>query len=119
MRTYRVIELDILRWATDRKIIPNSTSYAQVTKLDEEADETLDAAKRLKLYREAGMSKDDPLYIKAVADFKDGVADCVICLINACALEDVDLVECLEGGYGEIKNRKGTLGKDGIFVKQV
>lgn len=118
MRTYRVLELEVLRWAEDRHIIPNSTSYAQITKLDEEADETLDAAKRLKLYREAGMSKDDPLYVKAVADFKDGVADCVICLINACALEDVDLVECLEGGYLEIKDRKGHMDKNGIFVKE-
>jgi len=118
MKTYRILELDVINWSEERKIIPNSTSYAQVTKLDEEADETLDAAKRLKLYREAGMSKDDPLYVKAVADFKDGVADCVICLINACALEDVDLVECLEGGYNEIKNRKGKMNEHGIFVKE-
>jgi hypothetical protein len=118
MKTYRILELDVINWSEARKIIPNSTSYAQITKLDEEADETLDAAKRLKLYRESGMRKDDPLYVKAVADFKDGVGDCVVCLINACALEDVDLVECLQGAYNEIKDRKGTMNKDGIFVKE-
>ena len=118
MKTYRVLELEILRWAEDRKIIPNSTPYAQIVKLGEEFEETLDAAKRMKLDKEAGVSQDDPVYQKAVADFKDGVADCVICLINACALADVDLVECLAGGYEEIKLRKGTLNKDGIFVKE-
>jgi NTP pyrophosphatase (non-canonical NTP hydrolase) len=50
---------------------------------------------------------------------KDGVADIVICLINLCALADIDLVECLALGYSEIKDRKGFLNKEGIFVKEV
>lgn len=119
MRTYRVLELEVLRWAEDRKIIPNSTPYAQITKLVEEADETLDAARRLKLDKQAGLREDDPVYQKAMHDFQDGVGDCMVCLINACALADVDLVECLEKAYEEIKDRKGTMNKDGIFVKQV
>lgn len=118
MRTYRVLELDVLRWAEDRHIIPNSTPYAQITKLVEEADETLDAARRLKLDKQAGIPMDDPVYQKAMDDFQDGVGDCMVCLINACALADVDLVECLEKAYNEIKHRKGTMNKDGIFVKE-
>jgi len=34
----------------------------------------------------------------------------------ACA--DLDLVECFKGAYEEIKDRKGYLNSDGIFVKQ-
>jgi hypothetical protein len=31
---------------------------------------------------------------------------------------DVNLVSCLEAAYEEIKDRRGTLGEDGIFVKE-
>ena len=48
---------------------------------------------------------------------KDAVGDVVVCLINYCALRDIDLVACLAGAYDEIKSRTGTLRKDGVFVK--
>jgi len=117
MKTYRVLELDVIRWAEDRKIIPNSTPFAQISKLGEEFEETLDAARRLKMDKIAGVSQDDPVYQKALDDFRDGVGDCVVCLINACALADVDLVDCLNDAYNEIKERSGTMNKEGIFVK--
>jgi NTP pyrophosphatase (non-canonical NTP hydrolase) len=51
------------------------------------------------------------------AEIKDGVGDVVVCLINLCALADIDLVSCLEGAYQEIKDRTGHMGEDGIFYK--
>jgi hypothetical protein len=41
-----------------------------------------------------------------------------VCLINYCALRDIDLVSCLAGAYDEIKDRRGTLMPDGTFVKE-
>jgi len=35
-----------------------------------------------------------------------------------CATADLDLVECLEGAYNEIKDRKGHLSKEGLFIKE-
>jgi hypothetical protein len=35
------------------------------------------------------------------------------------ALEDIDLTKCLEAAYSEIKDRKGYLNKDGVFVKNI
>jgi hypothetical protein len=32
---------------------------------------------------------------------------------------DVDLVNCLKSAYEEIKDRKGTMNEEGIFVKEV
>ncbi len=46
------------------------------------------------------------------------MGDTVVCLINYCALRDLDLVECLIEAYAEIKDRKGTLMPDGTFVKE-
>ena len=49
----------------------------------------------------------------------DGVGDTVVCLINICALLDISLTECLKSAYEEIKNRRGTMNAEGIFVKEV
>jgi hypothetical protein len=47
----------------------------------------------------------------------DAYGDVLVTLIVGAALADVDLVSCLESAYAEIKDRKGTLGEDGIFRK--
>lgn len=49
----------------------------------------------------------------------DAVGDTVVCLINVCALLDVNLTDCLKAAYEQIKDRKGYMNEDGIFVKQV
>ena len=49
----------------------------------------------------------------------DAVGDTLVCLINYCALQDFNLVECLEIAYDSIKHRKGTLLPNGVFVKEV
>jgi hypothetical protein len=42
----------------------------------------------------------------------------MVTLTMIAAIEDVPLLHCYESAYNEIKNRKGYLGKDGIFVKE-
>ena len=49
----------------------------------------------------------------------DAYGDILVTLIMGCAIADLDLVSCLEGAYNEIKDRRGFLNKDGIFVKEV
>jgi NTP pyrophosphatase (non-canonical NTP hydrolase) len=47
----------------------------------------------------------------------DGLGDTLVCLINVAALADLDLTSCLKAAYEEIKDRKGYMNADGIFVK--
>ena len=101
MTTYAALESDVIRWAEARKIIPNSTPAAQLLKALSEMGELADAT--IKGDREKQM---------------DGVGDIVVCLINYCALQDFNLVDCLELAYDQIKNRKGTLLPSGVFVKE-
>jgi hypothetical protein len=35
-----------------------------------------------------------------------------------CAIKDIDLVQCFEGAYQQIKDRKGYLTPQGTFIKQ-
>lgn len=99
--SYAETELKVIRWSEQRRIIPNSTPLAQAFKAVEEINELVDALR-------------DGSNIDAI----DAVGDTVVCLINVCALLDVNLTDCLEAAYEQIKNRRGTLGADGIFVKE-
>jgi len=99
--SYAMVELDIIRWAEARKIIPNSTPATQLLKAMSEIGELADAT-----------IKQDKLGIV------DGVGDVMVCLVTYCVLQDIDLVSCMKGAYQEIKDRKGTLLPNGVFVKE-
>ena len=99
--SYEAIEIEVIRWSEARRIIPNSTSTAQLMKAITEVGELVDAE----------MKNDLP-------EIKDAVGDIMVCLINYCALRDISLVKCLEGAYAEIKDRKGELLPSGVFLKQ-
>lgn len=101
MATYAALESDIVRWSEARRIIPNSTPSAQLLKAFSEMGELADAT--IKNDREGAM---------------DAVGDTIVCLINYCALQDFNLVDCLELAYDQIKHRKGTLLANGVFVKE-
>jgi NTP pyrophosphatase (non-canonical NTP hydrolase) len=98
--SYAEVEMKIVQWSEARRIIPNATPRSQLNKLLEELAE---------LFKADNQSDVDGI--------KDGVGDVMVCLINYCALRDVDLVECMKVAYAEIKDRKGTLMPDGTFVK--
>jgi NTP pyrophosphatase (non-canonical NTP hydrolase) len=99
--SYAKTEIKIIQWAEARGIVQNSTPLAQATKTQEELNELVDA-----------LTKGD---LEAP---KDAYGDILVTLIVGCACADLDLVECLEHAYKQIKDRKGYLGPDGVFVKQ-
>lgn len=99
--SYAALEMKVLQWAESRRIIPNATPQAQLNKCLEELAELFKAESQ-----------------KNMDGIKDGVGDVVVCLINYCALKDIDLTSCLALAYAEIKDRKGTLMPDGTFVKE-
>lgn len=101
MHSFEYLELDVIRWAEARRIIPNSSAASQFVKAVSEIGELAD-----------GINKNDlPL-------IKDSVGDVLVCLINMCALLDISITDCLRLAYEEIKDRKGTLLPNGVFVKE-
>ena len=99
--SYAQVEMKIIQWAEARKIIPNSNPETQLLKAVSELGELADAT----------IKKDKAKII-------DGVGDVMVCLVNYCALQNIDLVNCMESAYDEIKHRKGTLLPNGVFVKE-
>lgn len=100
--SYAATEIKVIQWGEARGIVQNSTPAAQAVKTQEELDELIDAIRNGD--KEA---------------MKDAYGDILVTLVMGCACADLDLVECFNGAYEEIKDRKGYLGADGIFVKQV
>jgi NTP pyrophosphatase (non-canonical NTP hydrolase) len=100
--SYSEIEMKVVQWGEARGIVQNATALSQAIKTLEEVTELFDAINK-----------------KNLDEAKDAVGDIVVTLIMVCAVLDIDLVECLGGAYNEIKDRKGYLTPEGIFVKEV
>lgn len=97
------LEAAVIAWAEARKIVPNSTPMAQLLKTMSELGELADAT-----------LKDH------MGDIVDGVGDVLVTLIIYCRLQGIrSTVGCLEAAYEQIKDRKGTLTPEGVFVKEV
>ena len=99
--SYTDLEMKVIQWGEARGIVQNSTPAAQAIKTQEEVDELIDAI------RDGDK-----------AAMKDAYGDILVTLIMGCATADIDLVECLKLAYAEIKDRKGYLTPEGIFVKE-
>ena len=100
--SYSEVEMKIVQWGEARGIVQNATAQSQAIKTLEEVTELFDAINK-----------------RDLDAAKDAVGDIVVTLIMVCAVLDIDLVQCLKGAYNEIKDRKGYLTKEGIFVKEV
>jgi len=99
--SYADVEMKIIQWSEARRIIPNSTPETQLLKAMSELGELADAT----------IKKDRDEVV-------DAVGDVMVCLVNYCALQDINLVDCMQVAYDTIKNRKGTLLPNGVFVKE-
>jgi NTP pyrophosphatase (non-canonical NTP hydrolase) len=98
--SYADIEMKIIQWAEARKIIQNSNPESQLLKAVSEMGELADAT----------IKNDEEAIV-------DAVGDVMVCLVNYCALQDINLVDCMEVAYDQIKNRRGTLLPNGVFKK--
>jgi len=90
----------IRKWATERGIYDKGNSHTQYVKLMEEAGELAQ-----------GLLKKDAYEIK------DAIGDMVVVLTNLAALEGMQIENCIDSAYNEIKSRKGKM-TNGTFVKQ-
>jgi NTP pyrophosphatase (non-canonical NTP hydrolase) len=96
-----MIEIDVIRWGEARQIVQHSNPYAQALKTLEEVQELLEAIQ----------AKDREAMI-------DAYGDILVTLVMGCATADLDLVSCFRHAYEQIKDRKGHLSPEGIFIKE-
>jgi phosphoribosyl-ATP pyrophosphohydrolase len=93
-------ENEVEVWGHARGIIQNGKPMGQAIKTSEEVNELLDA-----------INRDDKEAIK------DAVGDIFVTLLMQCAIQGFTATEALQSAYEVIKDRKGFLRPDGVFVK--
>ncbi len=86
-------------WSMSRGIINNSTPLAQFAKLVSEVGELGDN-------------------IAKQRNVEDDIGDCLVVLNTLAVMFDTSLERCLEVAYDDIKNRKGHMNSEGIFIKE-
>lgn len=89
-------------WFHDRGIVENGNQLGQAVKMFEEATEVLDAIS----------TWDNDALI-------DAIGDTYVTLRGLALVSDLNFEACVNSAYNEIKDRKGYLREDGVFVKEV
>ena len=93
-------QFDLIRdWAEERGLYKNGDPKTQALKLVEEVGETCRAI----------LKEDKPEII-------DGIGDCVVVLTNLAELIGIQIEDCIDRAYNEIKDRKGKMA-NGTYVK--
>lgn len=91
----------IANWGYARGITVNGSMSSQTLKLVSEVGELCD-----------GVAKKRP------AEVKDGIGDCFVVLVMIAELAKMPIEDCIQAAWDEIKDRKGYLNEQGIFIKE-
>ena len=120
------LEKEIIEWANKKDLIENGNSFAQYAKFLEEGTEILVAMNKfnelLKTAADLDVTNEEQLEAYRIKDkaihneLVDGLGDTLVTLIILAAQYGLELEDCLEYAYNEIKDRTGkTVG--GTFIK--
>ena len=93
------LQYNILQWAHARGILTNSSPQIQGLKLVSEVGELCDNLAKGR-------------------DVRDDIGDSIVVLTIIANMKGTTLEECMTVAYNDIKDRKGYLNSDGIFIKE-
>lgn len=111
----------IQQWGRDRGILDNSTPLGQSRKTVEEVRELVEEAAILHACDtiNQGPYEKDEDYRKATLDkLADAIGDIFVTLVMVAGCAKLDINACVAQAYDAIKDRKGYLRPDGVFVKE-
>ena len=89
----------VTAWSRERGIIANGKIATQTLKLVSEMGELAD-----------NIAKGN--------DVTDDIGDCLVVLNNIAIMSGTSLDACLKHAYNDIKDRKGYLNAEGVFIKE-
>jgi NTP pyrophosphatase (non-canonical NTP hydrolase) len=99
MKNYDELEALVIKWAGEKGILEKGTPFRQCDKTQEEVNELYKAI--LENNRE---------------EIADALGDILVTIIIQAKMQNMSLVECLEGAYNVIAKRKGQM-INGQFLK--
>ncbi len=107
----------IKQWGHDRGIIKNSTPLAQSRKTIEEVHELITACAKVDAWHD-GFGGLSSVLDSREAELADAIGDVFVTLVMVAGCAGLDIQTCIAQAYLEIKDRKGYLRPDGVFVKE-
>lgn len=99
--TFQKTQSNVKAWGQERGITINGTAMGQAIKTLEETTELISA-----------INQHD------MTEVRDAIGDVMVTLVMVCEIVGMDMEGCFDAAYQEIKDRKGYLRADGVFVKQ-
>ena len=99
MKDYKDLEVEVIRWASEKGILKNGTTDAQANKTIEEAIETYKA-----------------IILDDKEEIVDGLGDIFVTIIIQAKMQNLNLLDCLQTALDVITKRSGKMVK-GTFVK--
>ena len=123
---FKELEIKVIKWAKDKNLLDVKTNYQQYAKFLEEGTEILDAMNKLRVVEDKAnkldvtdadqMANHKHILDEAELELKDAFGDTIVTLIILAGKYKINLIDCLELAYNEIKGRTGkTVG--GTFIK--
>lgn len=112
----------IIQWGRDRGILDNSTPLGQSRKTVEEVFELVEAAAQLQ-FADARCDEESSTYNmdlrrEVIGNLADAIGDVFVTLVMVAGCAKLDINACVTQAYNAIKDRKGYLRPDGVFVKE-
>lgn len=108
----------IQQWGRDRGILDNSTPLGQSRKTHEEVRELIEAAAKMQAFMELVDGDIDHRFDSYETELADAIGDIFVTLVMVAGCAKLDINACVAQAYGAIKDRKGYLRSDGVFVKE-
>ena len=123
---FKKLEVKVLNWARDKKILKADNTYQQYAKFQEESNEILIALNK----KEAVVKQAEHIDITSEKErdifrkirneneneLKDAFGDTIVTLIILAGQNGLLLEDCLKYAYNEIKDRTGKT-INGTFIK--
>ena len=113
--TFEQLKQLVEEWGKEKGILEKATPLAQVGKTEEEVAELREALvaqnnDMVTYFNMKGYQK------QTQEEIKDAIGDILVTLIIQAKMQNVDIVECLNGAYDIIKKRTGKM-VGGQFIK--
>lgn len=98
---FEIFREKVRGWAFARGIYDYGSSTSQLLKAVSEMGELADAH-----------AKGDGI------EKLDAVGDILVCLVNYCEMEGIRPYDAMQRAWDEIKDRKGRMSPNGVFIKE-
>lgn len=112
---FKELKEKVVQWGAEKGILTKATPLSQCLKTKEEYEE-LEEAIRAQAEGKETFYNSKGVLVNTEEEIQDAIGDIIVTLVLQCALQKIEVEDCLEGAYNVISKRTGKM-INGQFVK--